>query len=248
MIWWIEPGSREEVLCAQHACEHGLGVAVNVHVVTEASAGLLMVQSLEEMVTLQIEARGVNHPRVLAAMRHVDRALFFPPAIVEHAYADGAFAVGNQQTISQPYIVALMTQLLDPQPGDRVLEIGTGTGYQTAILAELSSMVYSVEAIAHLADTARARLARLGYANVQILRADGYAGMTAEAPFNRILVTAAPAEIPGTLVEQLAVGGRLVAPVGVGEQTLIVVDKCSPRRWTQRTSAAVRFVPMVHYD
>jgi len=200
----------------------------------------------ERMIAEQIEARGVRSPRVLAAMRNVDRALFVPAARQSEAYADAALPTTLGQTISQPYIVGLMTELLDPQPADKVLEIGTGTGYQTAILARLCREVWSIERLPSLADEARSRLERLGYANVHVLCGDGYAGLPGEAPFQRIMVTAAPPEEPETLRAQLAVPGRMVVPLGETEQELIVIQRIGPAEYSRRVSIPVRFVPMVH--
>lgn len=200
----------------------------------------------ERMIAEQIQARGVRSERVLAAMRCVDRALFVPAAQRAEAYADAALPTFFGQTISQPYIVGLMTELLDPQPMDKVLEIGTGTGYQTAILSHLCREVWSIERLPALADEARARLRDLGYENVHVLCGDGYEGLPSEAPFDRIVVTAAPPEEPKTLRHQLAIPGRMVVPVGAVEQDLVIIDRIGPADFTRRVSIAVRFVPMLH--
>lgn len=193
----------------------------------------------------QIEARGVRHPGVLRAMRDTPRERFVPPSEREHAYDDGPLSIGYGQTISQPYIVASMTQLLDPRPGDRVLEIGTGSGYQSAILSPLVRQVYSVEILEPLAKSARALLTELGYKNITIRCSNGWLGWPELAPFDRIILTAAPPELPPALIQQLALGGRLVAPVGDSWQELVVVDKDLLGKLHRRVEYAVAFVPMV---
>jgi protein-L-isoaspartate(D-aspartate) O-methyltransferase len=197
------------------------------------------------MVASQIEARGVKDGRVLQAMGTVERHRFVPPALHAEAYADRPLPIGLDQTISQPYIVALMTELAAVRPGARVLEVGTGSGYQAAVLSLLAAEVYSIEIVVPLADEARARLAGLGYANVTVRAGDGYRGWPERAPFDAILVTAAPPAIPQPLLDQLAPGGRLVAPVGPdgGAQELVVVER-GAAGFTRRTIIPVRFVPM----
>ncbi|MBW7881826.1 MAG: protein-L-isoaspartate(D-aspartate) O-methyltransferase [Caldilineaceae bacterium] len=166
------------------------------------------------MVTVQIEARGVEDASVLEAMRTVPRHRFVPEDFIDQAYADHPLPIGYGQTISQPYIVALMTEALQPAPGLRVLEIGTGSGYQAAVLAQLGIETYSVEIIPELAQQAEERLQTLGYDQVQVLQADGYFGWTDHAPYDAIIVTAAPDHLPQPLANQLAEGGRLVIPIG----------------------------------
>ncbi len=188
----------------------------------------------------------ITDQQVLDAIARVPRTEFVPPELRERAFFDIPLPIGYGQTISQPYVVALMTQLLQLKPQDRVLEIGTGSGYQTAILAELAREVYSVEAIKALAETARERLQRLGYTNVHILHGDGALGWPEHAPYDAIIVTAAPEQMPPALVSQLADGGRMVIPVGpeYTEQMLQLVEK---RRGHVRTRsiAPVRFVPLL---
>ncbi|MEZ5353985.1 MAG: protein-L-isoaspartate(D-aspartate) O-methyltransferase [Bryobacteraceae bacterium] len=199
------------------------------------------------MVHDQIEKRGVTQPDVLRAMRKVPRHLFIPESLQEHAYADHPLPIGEGQTISQPYIVAFMTELLRPSPTASVLEIGTGSGYQCAVLAEIFDEVYSIEIIPELARLAKSRLASLGYRNVHLRTGDGYEGWQEKAPFDRIVLTAAPPEVPAALIDQLAKGGRLVAPVGPTSETqyLVVIDRRRDGTLVRRTLDAVRFVPMV---
>jgi protein-L-isoaspartate(D-aspartate) O-methyltransferase len=196
----------------------------------------------EAMVREQIESRGVRDPRVLAALREVPRHRFVPREWRARAYQDGPLPIGKGQTISQPYIVAVMTELLRPEPGDRVLEIGTGSGYQAAVLARLVPQVYSIEIVPELAERARATLKELGVENVEVVTGDGYRGLPDRAPFDGILLTAAPREVPEPLLEQLAIGGRLVAPVGTTDQELRVLERTPDGIRTERLFP-VRFVP-----
>lgn len=195
------------------------------------------------MVDRQIRARGIADPRVLAAMGKVPRHVFVPEAVRREAYEDHPVPIGFGQTISQPFIVAYMTEQLQLAPTDKVLEIGTGSGYQAAILAELAREVYTIEIIPELAARARATLEALGYRNVHVRRGNGYLGWPEAAPFDKIMVTAAPDEVPRALVEQLAVGGVLIAPVGVVEQVLTIVRK-TPGGLVRRETIPVLFVPM----
>lgn len=197
----------------------------------------------ESMVMTQIAARGIRNPDVLAVMKSLPRHEFVPASIRDLAYEDCALPIGNGQTISQPYIVALMTEALSLDKNCRVLEIGTGCGYQSSVLAALCRQVYSIEIVAHLADETRRRLARLGIDNVEIRTGDGYRGWPEEAPFDRIIGTAAPDHIPEHLFEQLVEGGRLIIPVGEGTQELTVFELDSGRMQVNRL-IPVRFVPM----
>jgi protein-L-isoaspartate(D-aspartate) O-methyltransferase len=195
------------------------------------------------MVATQIEARGVRDPRVLDAMRRVERHRFVPESLLGQAYADWPLVIGHGQTISQPYIVAVMAEAARLGPGARVLEIGTGSGYQAAVLSLLADEVDTIELVEPLAQQAAARLEALGYGNVQVRAGDGYRGWPERAPFDAILLAAAPPEIPTPLLDQLKEGGRLVAPVGEGVQDLVVVTRTAAGL-SRRTLLAVRFVPM----
>ena len=200
----------------------------------------------EAMVQRQLVARDIDDARVLEAMRKVPRHRFVPEEHEAHAYLDQPLPIGYDQTISQPYIVALMTQLARPVEGDRVLEVGTGSGYQAAVLGELVAEVYSIEIVAPLAERATRVLGELGYDNVHVRSGDGYAGWPEHAPFDAIVVTAAPERIPAPLLEQLAPGGRLVIPVGPmhSTQQLRVVEKDAQGRLHERSVSPVRFVPL----
>ncbi|MFQ5944786.1 MAG: protein-L-isoaspartate(D-aspartate) O-methyltransferase [Anaerolineae bacterium] len=199
----------------------------------------------EQMVGQQIEARGVTDERVLAALREVPRHEFVPAEFRGQSYADRPLPIGLGQTISQPYIVGLMTELLDLGPGEKVLEVGTGSGYQAAVLAELTDLVYTIEIIPELGSAAAERLIRLGYGNIRTEIGDGYFGWRDRAPFDAIIVTAAPDHVPPPLMEQLAEGGRLVVPVGpLGAfQTLWLITK-TDGELRYRNMGGVRFVPL----
>ncbi len=200
----------------------------------------------EDMVRL-IEAYGVRDSATRAAMRAVPRHEFVPRESVGRAYGDYPLPIGHGQTISQPYIVAFMTEILEPRSGMKVLEVGTGSGYQAAVLAEIGCEVYTMEIFAALASSARQRLERLGYGNATVRHADGHYGWPEEAPFDAVIVTAAAGHIPPALVEQLQPGGRMVIPVGsvYGVQNLILVEKHSEDDIRTRSLLPVRFVPML---
>ncbi len=197
----------------------------------------------ERMVRSQLEARGVRDPRVLAAMRRVPRHELVPAESRAEAYQDRPLEIGHGQTISQPYVVAAMTEALELDGGERVLEVGTGSGYQAAVLAELAAEVYSIEIVAPLAERARADLARLGYGEVQVRTGDGYRGWPEAAPFDAIVVTAAPDHVPEPLLAQLADGGVLVLPVGERAQDLVRIRRRGDE-FERETLFGVRFVPM----
>ncbi|MGQ9575284.1 MAG: protein-L-isoaspartate(D-aspartate) O-methyltransferase [Thermoguttaceae bacterium] len=197
-----------------------------------------------DMVQTQLRSRDIRDPRVLDAMGRVPRHRFVPPGLVDQAYADHPLPIGHGQTISQPYIVALMTQLVRPKPNERALDIGTGSGYQAAILAELCKEVYSIEIVKPLAEQARKRLADLGYKNVTVRAGDGYRGWPEHAPFDVIVVAAAADHVPKPLIDQLARGGRLVMPVGQFAQQLTLIEKQPDGSIRRRVEAPVIFVPM----
>lgn len=201
----------------------------------------------EAMVRDQIQARGIRNAAVLEAIRRIPRHRFVPPGLESVAYADRALPIGYGQTISQPYIVAFMTQALEVQPAHKVLEIGTGSGYQAAVLSRLAAEVYTIEIVEPLAHQARERLTAMGYTNIRFRVGDGYKGWPEAAPFDRIMLTAAPPEIPQALIDQLKPGGKMVAPVGAqpGRQELVVLDKDERGRVSRRSVLSVAFVPMV---
>jgi len=198
----------------------------------------------EKMVSEQIERRGIKDKNVLEAMKKVPRHLFVPEEYINEAYEDYPLPIGEGQTISQPYIVAKMTELLEIKKGEKVLEIGTGSGYQAAVLAEVGAKVYTIEILPKLAEKAKKTLSSLGYENVTVLVGDGFKGYIQEAPYDKIIVTAAPEKIPQPLIEQLKVGGKLVIPVGKYDQELKVVTK-KEEGIIVESVLPVRFVPMV---
>ena len=202
-------------------------------------------QARHEMVRTQIADRGITDDAVLNALRAVPRHQFVPDRLADWAYTDRPLPIGHEQTISQPYIVAFMTAAVQPDSTNRVLEIGTGSGYQAAVLAEIVDSVYTIEIVPELARSARARLTRLGYDNVVVREGDGYAGWPEHAPFDAIVVTAAPNQIPSPLLEQLAPGGRMVLPVGPtgAVQRLTLVTKAADGSITRERLMPVRFVP-----
>lgn len=200
------------------------------------------------MVRDQIEARGIRNPAVLKVLLETPREEFMPSGVRALAYEDHPVPIGYGQTISQPYIVAFMTEALDLTKAHRVLEIGTGSGYQAAILSCLAKEVYTIEILAPLAQSASATLDRLGYKNIVVRQGDGYAGWPDKAPFDRIILTAAPPELPRSLVEQLKPGGKLLAPIGDRYEAheLTLVEKTAGGKIVSRSLLPVRFVPMIH--
>jgi protein-L-isoaspartate(D-aspartate) O-methyltransferase len=208
-----------------------------------AAAEAAHARAREDMVRGQIEARGVRDPLTLAALRKVGRHLFVPPDQVAAAYADHPLPIGHEQTISQPYIVAFMTEALGLKGGETVLEVGTGSGYQAAVLAEIASRVYTIEIVEPLARESKVRLERLGYRNVEVRAGDGYQGWPDKAPFDAIMVTAAAPRIPQPLKDQLKEGGRLLLPVGDAYQELVLLTRQGDR-FLERRLLPVRFVPM----
>lgn len=199
----------------------------------------------KEMVTRQIIARGIQDPAVIKAMHRVARHRFVPDESSSFSYADRPLPIGYNQTISQPYIVALMTESLELKPEDRVLEIGTGSGYQSAILAEIAAQVFTIEIVQPLAERAAATLADLGYTNVHTRVGDGSRGWPEEAPFDAIIVTAAPEGVPHALLGQLAMGGRLLLPIGKEEQHLVLYRR-STDGYVGTDLGRVRFVPLLN--
>lgn len=221
------------------ACSHGQGRAHADRPEPEAREA-----ERHEMVRTQIEARGVGDPAVLDAMRTVPRHYFVPQSQRANAYADRPLPIGSGQTISQPYIVALMTELAGVKPGDKVLEVGTGSGYQAAVLAQMGVKLFSIEIIETLAKSAKATLTERGYMkNVELRHGDGYVGWPEQAPFDAIIVTAAPPKVPKPLKEQLKVGGRLIIPVGKRYQSLLKITR-TQKGFGGESVIPVRFVPM----
>lgn len=202
----------------------------------------------QRMIDRQLRPRGIDHPRVLDAFSRVDRRAFVLPESVEEAWGDTPLAIGHGQTISQPFIVALMLQTLDPQPTDRILDVGAGSGYQLALLGELVAEVWGIERIAGLAERAERILARRGYDNVHLAVGDGSVGLPAQSPFDGIVCGAAAPEIPPAWIEQLDDDGRIVAPVGRRDvQTLVRIEKRNGRL-TRHEVCDVRFVPLIGKD
>ena len=201
----------------------------------------------EAMVKTQIESRGIKDEDVLSVMRDVPRHLFIDESLWPKAYSDGPLPIGHGQTISQPYIVAFMTELLRPDTHHMILEIGTGSGYQAAVLAKLVHHVYTIEIVPELGRNAKAALKRLGYDNISVRVGDGYIGWPEEEPFDRIIVTAAPEKVPEALLDQLKPGGRMVLPVGPRwwGQDLLVIEKNERGKVVRKNTIPVRFVPMI---
>jgi protein-L-isoaspartate(D-aspartate) O-methyltransferase len=197
------------------------------------------------MVEHQLRRRGIADPRVLSALGVVPRELFVPPSLRDRAYEDSALPIGHGQTISQPYVVAAMCELLQLRGGERVLDVGTGSGYAAAVLAELAAEVVSIERLPALAEQARAALAEAGYDNVEVRIGDGSLGAPERAPFQAIAVAAAAPAVPGTLTEQLAEGGRLVVPRGSRSSQRLVLVVRTPAGLVEQASMPVRFVPLV---
>jgi protein-L-isoaspartate(D-aspartate) O-methyltransferase len=207
------------------------------------SEGASRARERERMVSQQIEARGVKDPKTLEAMRSVPRHLFVPPELAGQAYDDHPLPIGHGQTISQPYIVAFMTEALHLKGDETVLEVGTGSGYQAAVLAEIAERVHTIEIVEPLAEESARRLKELGYTNVEVRAGDGYEGWPEAAPFDAIIVTAAAPRIPDPLKDQLADGGRLIIPVGDAWQELVVLTR-EGDRFDEKRVLPVRFVPM----
>ena len=202
----------------------------------------------EIMVKYQLERRGIQNEGVLRVMRETPRHLFVPESLKDVAYEDGPLPIGEGQTISQPYIVALMTELLELNGNERILEVGTGSGYQAAVLSPLVKKVYSIEIVKSLAEKAAKKLKEMQYHNVMVKWGDGYQGWAEYSPFDAIIVTAAPDQVPQTLIDQMKIGGRLVLPVGTYFQKLKVITKMQDGEIGEKNITSVRFVPMVHSE
>jgi protein-L-isoaspartate(D-aspartate) O-methyltransferase len=196
-----------------------------------------------QMVEYQLRDRGIKNERVLAAMSQVPRHQFVDPSLRDLAYSDRPLPIGHNQTISQPYIVAYMTETAEISSSDKVLEIGTGCGYQAAILSKIAKKVYTIEIIPQLATRARRTLTKLGYQNVEVKTGDGYQGWAENAPYDAIIVTAAPERVPQPLIDQLAINGKMVIPIGTRYQEIVVLTKTQDGV-VKETTIPVRFVPM----
>lgn len=240
-VAWLALASVLLIPAASNVCQKQTPADVSATAVTQDSEAYRKAREL--MVQQQIAGRGVSDQRVLEAMRTVPRHLFVPQVMQPFAYFDSPLPIGHQQTISQPYIVGFMTAALALKQEDRVLEVGTGSGYQAAVLSLLVSEVYSIEIVEPLATEAAARLQRLGYANVTVRAGDGYRGWPDAAPFDAIMVTAAPDHVPKPLLEQLAPDGRVVLPVGKNFQTLMRIRR-TEKGFKKERLLPVRFVPM----
>lgn len=210
----------------------------------DSSAPSDLTAQRHRMVETQIAARGITDPATLEAMRNVPRHEFLPMRLRHEAYMDYPLPIGHGQTISQPYIVAFMTEAIRPKPGQKILEIGAGSGYQAAILAEMGAEVYTVEIVEPLAEMSRQTLARLGYDNAHVLHADGFRGWPEHAPFDSIIVTCAPDKIPPPLIEQLRDGGQMIIPVGGGLSQELILLRKKGDTVEQQSVLPVRFVPM----
>ena len=205
---------------------------------------MLIMNEKDIMIERHLKARDIDNPDVIDAMREVNRELFVPDEMKEYAYRDGPLPIGKGQTISQPYIVAYMAQLIEPDPGDVVLEVGSGCGYNAAVLSKLVTKVYSVEIIEWLSEYARENLEKAGIENVEVKFGDGYRGWQENAPFDKIMLTAAAPGIPQPLKEQMKVGGKLLAPVDNANQKLILLVKTGEDTFREEDLIPVRFVPM----
>jgi protein-L-isoaspartate(D-aspartate) O-methyltransferase len=238
--------SLMQILCTVLAVFAIVGATASTAQEDPAADRRRMVEEIDAMIASEASTNGVAQldPRVRAAIAEVPRHEFVPPGRRSAAYENAPVPIGHDQTMSQPFIVALMTQLLQPKATDKVLEVGTGSGYQAAILSALVNEVYTIEIVPALGETARASLERLGYTNVRTRIGDGYQGWPEHAPFDAIIVTAAPEHIPPALMSQLKPGGHMVIPVGRFVQELMVVAKNADGTVTTTSMGAVRFVPL----
>jgi protein-L-isoaspartate(D-aspartate) O-methyltransferase len=236
------------VLAADHTTSPGLAAANTRHPATKPAMGVpensRFVEARQRMVENDLRKHGIRDDRVLGAMGRVERELFVPADREGEAYSDAALQIGNDQTISRPFIVAFMTELVRPSREKRALDIGTGSGYQAAVLAEVCKQVYSIEIVEPLANAAKKRLTSLGYRNINFRCGDGYRGWPEKAPFDIIVVAAAPDHVPQALIDQLAPGGRLVIPIGEDSQKLLLVEKNKDGSVQRHEVLAVKFVPM----
>lgn len=203
-----------------------------------------MMNAKELMIETHLKGRDIRDPSVLKAMEEVERKLFVPKELEDRAYEDNPLPIGKSQTISQPYIVAYMAQELQLEEDDKVLEVGTGCGYNAAVLSRLVKKVYSVEIIEWLAELAKENLAKTDYNNIETRHGDGYDGWPEEGSFDAIELTAAPPKIPETLKKQLKIGGKLLAPIGTHTQKLVLIERTAEDEFTEKTLLMVRFVPM----
>lgn len=203
-----------------------------------------MGMTIEKMIQDQLIARGITDKKVIRAMREIDRKQFVPDNVKKHAYEDGPLPIGEEQTISQPYIVAYMIETLELSSSDRVLEIGTGSGYNAAVMSRIAGEVYSVEIISRLADLAEKNIESAGIDNVFIRTADGYEGWKEKSPFDVIVLTAASNKVPPELQNQLRIGGKLILPLGRGVQDLVLLEKYSEEEFSKKRLVGVRFVPL----
>jgi protein-L-isoaspartate(D-aspartate) O-methyltransferase len=237
---------RRRLLAAGLAAPLGAAGAAGEDEFAAARRRLLAEVELDMRETARSTGRERLDPRVLAALGRVPRHRFVPAHLADRAYENRPLPIGHEQTISQPFIVALMTELIDPKPTDRVLEVGTGSGYQAAVLAELVARVYTIEIVRPLGERAAELLKSLGYRNIEVRIGDGYLGWPEAAPFDAVVVTAAPDHMPQPLIDQLAPGGRLIAPVGMrgGIQQLQLLRKDEQGRAVTRSVLEVRFVPL----
>lgn len=249
---------RASLLCTASLAgtAHGGAAGTNVLLAGESGGAVPAFEDAERaderhaMVRTQLVDRGLTDRRVLEAMRRVPRHLFVPEPHRVHAYADGPLPIPGDQTISQPYVVAYMAAMLELEPDDRVLEIGTGSGYHAAVLGQLAGHVVTIEIVGRLARTAARRLEAMGYGNVTVLEGDGYGGWPPAAPYDAVLATAAPPEVPQPLIDQLRAGGRMVIPVGAStsHQELLLIEKDAAGDVTRRELMGVRFVPFTRDD
>lgn len=229
---------------AGHSDQPDSSNATRAEAIDSSADGDRFRDARRNMIERHLRNRDITDPRVLEVMQRIPRHLFVPENVRDSAYEDRPLPIGRGQTISQPYIVALMTQLAQPRPDSRALDVGTGSGYQAAVLGELCREVYSIEIVEELAQQSAELLARLGYENIHVRSGDGYQGWKEHAPFDLIIVAAAPPHVPKPLIEQLAPGGRMIIPVGRFQQDLMIIEKSKDGTLKQWSEIPVAFVPM----